>query len=106
MSDAQHLVHSVFFTLHDNSPAAVERLVAACRRFLTGHPGTLFFAAGPRGPEFQRPVNDQEFDVALVVVFQTKAAHDDYQLHPRHREFIDHSKDNWKTVRVFDSYSG
>ena len=67
------LSHSVFFSLHDNSPAAVDRLVAACKTYLNGHPGTCFFAAGTLAGEYQRPVNDRAFDVALHVVFADRA---------------------------------
>ena len=40
------LAHNVFFTLKDSSEAAKDRLVNGCRKYLQGHPGELFFAAG------------------------------------------------------------
>jgi hypothetical protein len=98
------LSHSVFFSLHDNSAAAIERLVTACKTNLTDHTGTRFFAAGTLASEFQRPVNDRAFDVALHVVFTDRAAHDDYQKHPRHQKFIAENSTNWKQVRVFDAW--
>jgi hypothetical protein len=98
------LSHDVFFTLTDNSPEAKAKLIAACKKDLSGHPGTIWFAAGPRGEEFQRDVNDQGFDVALHLVFKNKAAHDQYSKAERHMKFIEENKSNWKTVRVFDSY--
>ncbi len=98
------LSHNVFFSLHDHSPAAVDRLVTACKTYLTDHPGTCFFAVGPLAGEFQRPVNDRAFDVALHVVFTDRTAHDAYQQAPRHLMFIEESKANWKQVRVFDSW--
>lgn len=100
------LSHSVFFTLHDNSPAAIQQLVTACKTHLNKHPGTCFFAAGTLAGEFQRPVNDRAFDVALHVVFTDRAAHDDYQNHPRHQKFIAENSANWKQVRVFDAWVG
>jgi hypothetical protein len=97
------LAHVVFFTLKDQTPAAREALVAACDKYLTGHPGTIHYSAGVREPSYQRPVNDQEFDVALVVVFDSKQAHDDYQVAPRHKEFIAEQSAGWAKVRVFDA---
>jgi hypothetical protein len=97
------LVHNVFFSLNDNSSAARERLLAACRKYLTGHPGTSFFACGGLAQELRREVNDRDFDVALHVVFQDQAFHDKYQADPRHLQFIAENKENWKKVRVFDS---
>jgi stress responsive alpha/beta barrel protein len=98
------LGHMVYFTLKDRSPPAVEKLVAACRKYLTGHPGTVFFAAGTLVPDLTRPVNQQDFDVALQVVFDSREAHDAYQVAPRHVQFVEENKPNWERVRVFDSY--
>jgi hypothetical protein len=98
------LSHNVFFTLHDASPEAVARLAQACQKYLKNHPGVVFFAAGTLGTEFERPVNDRNFEVALHVVFQNKEAHDQYQTAPDHQRFIEENKPNWKQVRVFDSW--
>lgn len=98
------IVHSVFFSLKDNSPAAKQKLVAGCKEYLTKHEGEAFFSAGTRAEEFDRELNDKDFDVALLIVFKDKAAHDKYQDAARHKKFIAENKDNWKKVRVFDSH--
>jgi len=98
------LAHDVYFSLKDNSPQAKEKLIAACKKYLSDHPGTVWFAAGPLASELKREVNDLDFDVALHVVFKNKAAHDEYAKAERHLKFIEENKDNWKKVRVFDSY--
>jgi hypothetical protein len=98
------LAHDVYFALKDASPKAQEALVEACRRHLTGHEGTVFFATGTRATELQRDVNDTAYDVSLHVYFKDQAAHDTYQSHPRHKMFIDEMNANWKSVRVFDSW--
>jgi hypothetical protein len=98
------IAHDVYFTLRDASPEAAEKLVDACRRHLTGHDGTVFFAAGIRAAELARDVNDRAYDVSLHVYFRDKAAHDAYQEHPRHQQFIAEMKEGWKEVRVFDSW--
>jgi hypothetical protein len=95
--------HMVYFSLKDNSDAAKQKLVAACKQYLAKHEGTVFFAAGVVGQEFNREVNDRDWDVGLHLVFQNKAAHDKYQDHPLHKKFIEENRDNWKKVRVFDS---
>jgi hypothetical protein len=97
------LGHMVYFTLKDRSPAAVEKLLGDCRKYLTDHPGTVFFAAGKLVPDLTRPVNQTDFDVALQVVFESRAAHDAYQVAPRHVQFIEENKANWERVRVFDA---
>lgn len=98
------LTHNVFFTLNDGSPAAVEKLVTAARKLISQTPNLVYGSAGARGPEYARPVNDQDFHVTMNVVFQDKAAHDAYQTFEPHQTFINENKANWKTVRVFDAY--
>ena len=97
------LAHSVFFTLNDNSEAAIRPMVDACKKYLSDHPGVVFFAAGTLNQELNRPVNDLACDVALHVVFDSKASHDAYQIAASHQQFIQENKPNWKQVRVFDA---
>jgi hypothetical protein len=103
MATDPRLVHNVFFALKDRSPAAKQKLIAACQKYLTGHAGTVFFGVGTLAEALQRPVNDRDFDVALHIVFVNQAAHDAYQDAPRHLAFISENRDNWAKVRVFDS---
>ena len=97
------VVHNVFFSLKDDSEQAKERLVAACKEYLSEHPGITFFAAGTLAAKLDRPVNDRDFDVALHVAFRDMASHDDYQEAPAHLQFIEENQENWAKVRVFDS---
>lgn len=97
------LAHNVFFTLKDKSDTARAALVAACRKYLTDHPGIVFFACGTLAESLQRPVNDRDFDVALHIVFRDQAAHDVYQDAPSHTQFVTENRDGWSKVRVFDS---
>ena len=98
------LSHDVYFSLKDNSPEAKQKLIAACKKYLTNHPGTVRFAVGPLAAEMKRDVNDRDFDVALHLVFENKAAHDQYAKAERHQKFIEETQDTWQKVRVFDSY--
>lgn len=102
-STAAKFVHCVYFTLKDQSDEIRARLIAGCEKYLTDHPGTVHFSAGCRATEYQRPVNDQQFDVALVLVFASEADHDNYQVSERHQSFIAEFKESWSAVRVFDA---
>ncbi len=95
------LAHNVFFSLHDKSPEAKAKLINSAKTHLTAHAGVLFFAVGELAKELNRPVNDQDFDVALHVVFATLDDHDLYQNAPRHHKFIDECKEGWAKVRLF-----
>jgi hypothetical protein len=97
------LAHNVYFALREPSPAGSAGLVAACEKYLTGHPGTVFFACGTRAEALSRPVNDVDFDVSLHIIFDGQAAHDAYQVAARHEQFVAENQANWRRVRVFDS---
>lgn len=97
------LGHMVYFALKDASASAVDKMLADCRKYLSGHPGTVFFAVGTVVPDLTREVNVRDFEVALQVVFVDRAAHDAYQVDPRHIQFIEENKPNWAKVRVFDA---
>jgi hypothetical protein len=97
------LAHNVYFTLKDRSSAAKQSLVAACKKYLAKEPGTVFFAVGTLEEGLDRPVNDVAFDVALHVVFDSRASHDAYQTAALHLKFIEENRPNWEKVRVFDS---
>ena len=101
--DEPMLAHNVFFSLKDDSSKARQTLVDGCKQYLSKHPGTVFFAAGVLAEDLQREVNDRDFDVALHVVFEDRAAHDKYQEADEHHKFIEEFKDNWEKVRVFDA---
>ena len=98
------LAHMVYFKLKDSSEASIKKLVDSCMKYLSKHEGEVYFNAGTLAKELKREVNDQDWDVALIVIFKDKAAHDKYQTAPRHLDFINEGKDNWAKVRVFDSY--
>jgi hypothetical protein len=98
------LSHDVYFSLKDRSQSAQDQLVKSCRTHLEGHPGEVFFGAGLLASDLKREVNDIDFDVALHIVFKTRADHDRYQEDQRHQRFIAENQANWARVRVFDSY--
>src|SRR4051794_27795548 len=99
------LAHMVFFTLKDHSTSARERLVASGRKYLTGHEGTVSFSIGTIAEDVEEPsVSVRDFDVALHVIFASKAAEQRYLSHPRHKSFVEENKDSFAKVRVFDSY--
>lgn len=97
------LAHMVFFTLADANDENRAKLVAGCKKYLDGHEGVEYFSVGVRAAEYDRPVNDRNYDVALHLVFKTAKDQDAYQTHPRHVQFVEECQGLWKQVRVFDS---
>lgn len=97
------LTHSVFFELKNDDAASVQALVDGCYEYLAPHDGIVYFSAGARHTDYQREVNDLDFDVALTIVFENTDAQDAYQVTEPHLQFIDEFNENWESVRVFDS---
>jgi hypothetical protein len=96
------LAHTVYFSLNAPTPENRRKMVESCHKYLTGHPGTVYYAAGVCS-KYDREVNDRDYDVALHVVFEDHAFHDAYQVASRHKQFIEECKPMWKKVRVFDA---
>ena len=95
-------VHVVFFWMKpDAPPAHREQLLADCLSFLSGIPGVVAFDAG-RPAMTPREVVDNTYDVGLLTVFADKAAHDAYQVHPLHLQFIERNKANCDRVKIYD----
>ena len=99
-----HLIHDVYFTLNDDSQIARSKLVDDCYKYLSNHPGIVFFAAGELVESHQREVNVRDWQVSLHIVFKSKDHHDQYQNAHDHHKFIEENQDNWKSVRVFDTF--
>jgi hypothetical protein len=97
------LAHNVFFKLKDNSPEAVQKLLADCKKYLTIQKGIVAFHCGKLEPELARDVNDRDWDVGLHIIFTDRAAHDAYQDDATHEKFVHENKATWAKVRVFDS---
>lgn len=101
---SEHLLaHNVYFTLKDSAAPGRAALVQECQKYLTNHPGVVFFACGILCEELKRPVNDRAFDVALHIVFENQAAHDVYQASAQHQQFVAANQGRWQKARVFDS---
>jgi hypothetical protein len=98
------LAHMVFFTLKDRSPESRAAFVASCKKYLTGHDGTVSLSFGTIAEDVKEPVSVRDFDVALHLIFENKDFNAKYQAHPRHKQFVEENKEKFAQVRVFDTY--
>ncbi|MDA0834676.1 MAG: Dabb family protein [Planctomycetota bacterium] len=96
------LAHMVYFSLLDDGPEAVQRIIDSAHALLSDIEGVEFLGIGKLIPDLDRPVNVRDFQVGIHVIFRDRAAHDAYQIHPQHQQFIADNKSNWKLARVFD----
>jgi hypothetical protein len=95
-------IHVVFFWLKPGTPdAARQQLLADCRDYLSKISTVRQLLAG-RPAHTPRAVVDNSYDVALTIVLADRAAHDEYQEHALHKQFILRNSANWARVQVFD----
>lgn len=95
-------VHTVYFWLHEGTPApAREQLIQDCRTLLATIPTVRqLFTGAPAGTP--RDVVDNSYGVGLTVLFEDTAGHDVYQDHPLHHQFIERNQAHWSRVQVYD----
>ena len=100
------LAHMVFFALKDHSKESRERFIASCDKYLSNHEGTVYYSVGTiaEDKDVEEPVSVKDFDVALHVVFENKAAKAKYLASERHKQFVDENRESFAGVRVFDSF--
>lgn len=97
------LIHTVCFWLKDGAPRGErDRLAQSCRELLGKIPSVRNLWAGVPAATPKREVIDDSYDVGLTVVLDDLAAHDVYQEHALHKEFIARHKDHWLRVRIYD----
>lgn len=101
---APRLAHMVFFKLKESGEKSRAAMIESCQKYLTGHPGTISASFGVIAEDVKESVSDGDFDIALHLVFEDKAAAAAYQKSPRHTEFVEKNKASFARVRVFDSY--
>ncbi len=94
--------HIVIFWTRPELPNAADELIAGANEYLRPIPGVVHFHVGKMVPSHREVVN-QTYQVALNIIFPDKPAQDDYQLHPRHVEFVEKVfKKVCERVAVFD----
>jgi hypothetical protein len=96
------LIHSVYFWFKaDADPAVAARFEEGLRR-LTAIPDvqTAYFGRPEATPK--RAVIDDSYAWGLVETFADLAAHDRYQEHELHEQFLREFSSSWEKVQVYD----
>ena len=96
-------VHAVFFKCQPGtSDADIDAMVNDGVTLLSKVPSVRKLDTGRRDAAQSRDVNDQAFDVGLLVHFDDAKGLQEYIDHPLHQEFVARHKPKMATVRVFD----
>lgn len=96
------LVHSVYFYLKPEVTAEDKaNLIRGLESLKTiGDAEAVHVGCPAAVPD--RPVLDKTYAAGLVVLFKDIAAHDAYQIHPLHKDFLAKHKHLWTRVQVYD----
>ncbi len=95
-------VHSVYFWLTADSSEAQQAQFLAGLRSLLAIPDIAHAYIGPPAATRDELI-EHGYNYALTLLFTDQTAHDRYQIHPRHQQFIADFSAMLAQVRVFDS---
>lgn len=105
VTPAPVLLHHVYFDLLEDDEAACASFAGQCRASLGGLGDIRSMTIATRAAELDRDVNDATYDVALVLTFVDRAAHDRYQVSSEHEQLIQALAPKIARVRVFDAWT-
>ena len=97
------LVHTVLFWLKDDLSDTQRSDFAAGLNSLTLIESAEAVYVGTPAATAERPVIDTSYDYCLTVIAKDVAAHDVYQIDPRHTAFIEQFKPYWTQVKIYDA---
>ena len=94
-------IHAVYFWLHDTvTDAEKAEFISLLRSFKKIKGVKRIYVGHPAGTP--RTVVDNTYDVALIVQFQDKAGHDDYQTDQIHKDAIRIFEGWIEDIRIYD----
>lgn len=97
-------VHTVFFWLaHPESQSDRDALGAGLESLKSVKDISVAYIGKPA--DTRRPVVDHTYDFSITLVFADRAAHDAYQVHPVHLEFVAECAHLWNRVQIYDAVS-
>jgi hypothetical protein len=95
-------IHSVYFYLTHPESDADRAALKAGLETLRGIEGIEAATIGVPAAT-RRPVIDHTYDVSWILTFADQAAHDVYQDHPVHHDFVKNCQHLWQRVQIYDT---
>ena len=97
-----NFLHMVFFWLKNDEEKTKKAFLTELRKFIdqvdmirSQHIGTP--------ADTDREVIDNTYSFSLILSFDSKKEHDEYQEHQLHKDFIANASSLWEKVLVYDS---
>ena len=97
-------VHHVFFWMKEDITANDFKTFEKGVATLPGIDRVKFGDVGKPASTY-RPIIERSYSYSLLLVFENKIAHDEYQTHPVHLKFIGNCSMLWSRVLIYDSES-
>jgi hypothetical protein len=97
-----HFLHVVFFWLKDEEEKTKKAFMTELKKFID-HADMIKSQHIGTPADTDRPVIDNTWSFSLILSFDSKREHDEYQEHQLHKDFIANASSLWKKVQVYDS---
>jgi hypothetical protein len=95
-------VHHVFFWLaNPDNQAEYQQLLNGIKTLATIKSVKDIHIGVPAGTN--RPVIDVSYAFSLLLIFESQAMQDEYQVDSTHLKFVDDNKHLWSKVQIYDS---
>ncbi len=94
-------IHHVFFWLQENNDSNREQLIQGLKKLSSAQIIKQFHIGVPAGTN--RDVVENTYSVSWMILFDTAADQESYQVDPMHMDFVKECSHLWKKVTVFDS---
>jgi hypothetical protein len=96
-------VHTVIFYLKKDVPeSTVDTIIADARDLLVEVPTVRGLKVGRRSEKSNGERNDKEFQIGLLVLFDGYDGLQEYNVHPKHKEFVARHLKSFEKIAVFD----
>jgi hypothetical protein len=97
-----NFVHVVFFWLKKEDEITKKAFLTELRKFID-HVDMIRSQHIGTPADTDREVIDNTYSFSLILSFDSKKEHDEYQEHQLHKDFIANASSLWEKVQVYDS---
>ena len=94
-------IHHVFFWLKENNSANCEQLIDGLKKLSSVQTIKQFHIGVPANTN--REVIENTYNVSWMILFESAADQEHYQVDPIHLDFVKECSHLWKKVTVFDT---
>ena len=94
-------IHHVFFWLKENNESNRQQLVEGLQKLSSAKTIKQFHIGVPANTS--REVIESTYNVSWMILFESAADQDSYQVDPVHLDFVKECSHLWQKVTVFDS---